>query len=96
MLAGIGGCSYVAARYERAFDATAVGDSLAQVLSRFGDPGVTERRGAPFMRYAASACSGDCSLRLWWEHPILRGLEAWSVEVDAAGRVVHKAHWVSP
>jgi len=95
-LAGIGGCSYVVAGYERAFDATTDGDSLAQVMSRFGEPGVTERRGVLFERYAARPCSGECSVRLWWEHPILRGLEAWSIELDGTGRVIHKAHWVLP
>jgi hypothetical protein len=96
LLIAVGGCSYVVTGYERAFETTADGDTLGQVLSRFGEPGVREQPGAPFLRYATAPCNGGCSVRLWWEHPVLRGLEAWSVDLDRTGRVVHKAHWVSP
>jgi hypothetical protein len=89
-----GGCTYVVSGYERAFERTSDGDSMANVLARFGEPSVREQRDHPFLRYGPP-CEA-CAARLWWEHPILRGFEAWSVEFDNSGRVAHKAHWVSP
>jgi hypothetical protein len=92
----VGVSGYVVSGYERAFERTSNGDSLADVLSRFGEPSVRENPNIPFLRYATSPCRDTCAERLWWEHPILRDIEAWSVEFDAAGRVVRKTHWVSP
>jgi hypothetical protein len=92
----VAGCAYFISRYNRAFEVTSTGEPLASVLSRFGDPSVREVPSAPFLRYATSSCQDPCALRLWWEHPYLRGLEAWSVDIDSSNQVVHKAHWVSP
>ena|SRR5687768_805572 len=96
VLVPIAGCTYVVSGYERAFERTSDGDSMLEVVSRFGAPSVRERQSTPFDRYVAKPCEAPCAERLWWEHPVLRGIEAWCVEFDVSGRVVHKAHLVSP
>jgi hypothetical protein len=91
----IGGCSYQVSRYERSFESTTDGDTLQAVVQKFGEPSVRESAAAPFKRYATHACTAPCQVRLWWEHPVLKGVEAWSVEFSE-GREIDKAHWVSP
>ncbi len=88
--------AYKAHRYSSAFAETEDGDSLDTVVMRFGSEPILERPSAPFLRYATEGCKSPCSTRLWWEDPLLRGIVAWSVELDAQGLVIHKAHWVSP
>jgi hypothetical protein len=95
-VASVATCSHVVARYERAFELTGDGESAPDVIARFGKPSVREVRTQPFLRYATSECNAPCSERLWWEHPVLRGIEAWSVELNSENRVIGKAHWVSP
>ena len=85
-----------AGHYARAFETVAIGQPEATVLAKFGPPGVTDTRRAPFLRYASQACTPPCSRRLWWEHPLLPSIEAWSITLDTTGKVVDKAHWVSP
>jgi len=92
----VGGCAALVARYERAFEATTDGEQTSFVVDRFGEPTVRELPAEHYLRYAGRACQAPCALRLWWEHPVLRGIEAWSVEFDDSGKVVHKAHWISP
>lgn len=92
----IGKCAVTVSRYERAFDAINIGDSQTAVLERFGTPGIVEVSGVLFPRYASTPCRVPCARRLWWEHPIFVGMEAWSVEVDNDRRVMQKAHWASP
>jgi hypothetical protein len=96
LVLGVGGCALIVSGYENAFEKTSDGDASSKVLAQFGEPSVREHPGAPFLRYATSECASPCAIRLWWEHPVLRGMEAWSVELDSSGRAVHKAHWVSP
>lgn len=78
------------------FEQVAVRDTEAAVIARLGPPDRAESAHAPFLRYAASPCAAPCSRRLWWEHAFLPGIEAWSVELDDAGRVLRTTHWVSP
>lgn len=87
---------YTIDRYEQAFNAVRHGDSIERVIERFGTADIRELPQFPFLRYATKACSSPCVLRLWWEHPILKDLEAWSVEFDTAGSLIGKSHWASP
>jgi len=96
VVAGVAYCSHVVSRYERAFDDTRGGESLAEVISRFGPPSVREVPAHPFLTYATSGCVSPCVVRMWWEHPVLNGIEAWSVEFNDRDQVVDSAHWVSP
>jgi hypothetical protein len=96
MVAAVAVVAFRAAHYARAFDSASKGESFAVVVARFGQPRVIESPGKPFLRYATGACKSPCARRLWWEHPVLRGIEAWSVEFDDTNRLVNKAHWVSP
>jgi beta-lactamase regulating signal transducer with metallopeptidase domain len=96
LLAGIAGCAAVVARYERAFEETRDSEPARVVIERFGTPSVQETATKPFVVYASNRCVAPCVFRLWWEHPVLKGIEAWSVEFGANNEVIHKAHWVSP
>jgi hypothetical protein len=93
---GLAICSYTVSTYEQAFEATRDGEVLAVVIDRFGEPSVREVPSQAFTRYADRGCNAPCSLRVWWEHPMLKGIEAWSVEFNSENHVVHKGHWVSP
>ena len=89
-------CFVQAGRRTRALSQIAAGDNAASVISRLGQPTRRERPGKPYLVYADRGCTKPCATRLWWEWPLLPGIEAWSVELNAAGRVVTTAHWVSP
>jgi hypothetical protein len=92
----LGSCAYAVARNEKAFSETVDDDKRSTVVARFGSPDIEETAATPYLRYASSGCKAPCEVRLWWEHPVLPGIEAWSVEFDGQGKVVHTAHWVSP
>jgi hypothetical protein len=83
-------------QYARAFEASSVGEMKAVIVGRFGEPSVREVQEHAFLRYAAEGCKSPCVERLWWEHPVLRDIEAWSIEFSREEKVIHKAHWVSP
>ena len=93
---GVGAIAHQVDRYATAFADTRNGESQVVVVDRFGQPSAHELKGQPFLRFSNSGCEAPCSQRLWWEHPVLRGVEAWSDEFDSENRVIHKAHWVSP
>lgn len=88
--------AYTVSTYESAFAATKLGEKEGQVTARFGNPTISEYQDKPFMRYATRPCEAPCAKRLWWEHPVFRGAEAWSIELDTEGQVVRTLHWVSP
>jgi hypothetical protein len=92
----IGACEIKARHYNAAFSFLAVGDSEASVVARMGVPAVRESAGQPYLRYATSACTNPCAIRLWWEMPIMPGIEGWSVELGKDRKVVRTSHWVSP
>jgi hypothetical protein len=92
----IGGCEFKIHHYNAAFSKTAVGDSEALVVDRFGAPSVREDARKPYLLYATSPCMKPCAVRLWWEMPVLPGIEAWSVELGEDRIVLRTTHWVSP
>ena len=92
----IAACVHTVSKYQGAFAATSDGDPMSRVVERFGSPSVQENNANPFLRYATKRCEAPCAERLWWEHPVLKGIEAWSVEFNADQVAIHKAHWVSP
>ena len=83
-------------KYSRDFERTNLGFTEAEVINLMGKPDHRELRGEFYPRYADRACIHNCNLRLWWEAPMLPGIEAWSVEFNSAGVATDKAHWVSP
>ena len=89
-------CSVSNSRYERNFAGVPLGMSEQAVLNLMGQPDHRELPDNIYSRYASVRCQVPCHTRLWWESPLLPGVEAWSIEFDATGKVVHKAHWVSP
>lgn len=95
---GVAACSYIVSRYEQAFRASTNGEPYSLVVERFGKPNVVEYPAQPFLRYAMSSqsCSTPCAFRVWWEHPVLKGIQAWSVEFNDKNQVIHTAHWLSP
>ena|ERR1700733_694913 len=94
-LTGLLVCSRIVTRYEKAFALTVNGDERSAVLLQFGPPSVREPQGKPFLRYATEGCSSPCFERLWWEHPLLKWIEAWSVTLDEKQRVIDKTHWAA-
>jgi len=92
----VASCSLQARSRTRSLVQIAVGDTKQSVLERLGQPSRSELPGQPFLLYANHGCVAPCATRLWWEWPLLRGIEAWSVELDSTDRVIHTTHWVSP
>ena len=92
----VASCSLQARSRTHSLTQVAVGDTKQSVLERLGQPTRTESPGQPYLVYATRGCVAPCFTRLWWEWPFFRGVEAWSVELDSAGKVVHAVHWVSP
>lgn len=92
----IGSCALQAHRYNSAVSQIAVGDPEAAVIGRLGQPSFRELAGSPYLRYTGTPCTSPCATRLWWEWPLLPGIEAWSVELGQDHKVVKTYHWVSP
>ena len=95
-VAFVSSCSIQANRRTDQLASIVVGDSEESVVARLGKPRVREPASQPYLLYATSACTVPCATRLWWEWPVFRGVEAWSVELDISNKVVGTAHWVSP
>ena len=80
-----------------AFERVVTGQDRAQAITHLGQPDHIEPSWSGFTAYANGPCAAPCRERVWWESRLMpRGFEAWSVDLDASGRVLHKAHWVSP
>lgn len=89
-------CTYVSKERGRAFDSIHVNDTRDSVLKQLGTPSIYEKEEVPFVRYSSIPCSSPCEERLWFENSLTFGIEAWSIDIGADNRVVHKAHWMSP
>ena len=89
-------CSIQSRNRSHALERISVGDTEQKVVAAMGQPRLREPSGRPYLRYADRACASPCVMRLWWELPLLPGIEAWSVELDSSRRVVQTAHWVLP
>ena len=91
----VGSCAMQVHHYNVALKQISVGDAEATVISRLGNPNFRELAGTPYLRYTGTACAPPCAVRLWWEWPLLPGIEAWSVELGKDNKVVKTYHWVS-
>lgn len=91
----VSACAYRVSQITEGFALAAKGESRNNATQELGTPGVVETPDQPFMVYASVPCTAPCAQRLWWEHPVLRGVEAWSMEFDSNGRMLHKAYWLS-
>lgn len=92
----IGSCSVINHQRERGFDQVKVGDTEAQVIAAMGEPVARETASNRLAKYGAPECQGPCSQRLWYPNKLSLAGEAWAVELDGSGRVVHTAHVTSP
>jgi hypothetical protein len=89
-------CTYRVTQIEREFELVSDDALESDVIQKLGTPDAVDTFATPFHRYASAGCDTPCVRRLWWEHPILKGFEAWSVELSSTGTVLKKSHWVSP
>ena len=92
----VASCSLQARGRTHSLAKVSAGDTEQSVLERLGNPTRVELPGQPYLLYATQGCVAPCNTRLWWEWPLFRGIEAWSVELDPDGKVVQTAYWVSP
>ena len=92
----IASCSIQSENRTKAIESIAIGDSGKSAIEKLGEPSRRETPGAPYLIYATQGCILPCANRLWWEWPLFRGIEAWSVELDSNQKVVEKVHWSSP
>lgn len=83
-------------KYENAFESTNYQDSIEVVFEKFGKPIFSETEKYAYMDYTSKSIQSPCIKRLWWKHPLLSGIEGWSVDFDINDKVINKYHWVSP
>ncbi|MGN6320334.1 MAG: hypothetical protein ACTHNE_01290 [Dyella sp.] len=92
----IGSCSAVSHQRERGFDQVKEGDTEQHVIQVMGQPTDRETPSYRLAKYGAPECAAPCVQRLWYSNKMSLIGEAWSVELDGAGKVVHTAHLTSP
>jgi hypothetical protein len=90
-------CAVVSGQKAKAFEHVKVGDTESQVINVMGQPKDRETNGGPRLtKYGLAACTAPCAQRLWYPNGMSLAGEAWTVELDASGHVVHTAHVTSP
>jgi hypothetical protein len=90
-------CTVNKHRLETNFEAVTVGTTEADFLARMGPPHAADSSSTVNATFASRPCEAPCTRRVWYYNSLQPpGLEAWSFELDANGRVVRSAHWVSP
>lgn len=93
----VGACSSNSHRIQARFETVAVGASEARVMATMGAPDATDGPDTVNALYASRTCEPPCTRRVWYYNRLqAQGIEAWSFELGADGRVLHAAHWVSP
>jgi hypothetical protein len=92
----VGSCTFKVHNYNSAFKRVNIGDSEDSAVARLGIPSYRERALDPYLRYTSTPCVAPCVSRLWWEWPIMPGIEAWSIEVDQNRTVLKTYRWESP
>jgi hypothetical protein len=92
----VGSCTLKVHHYNSAFSRVNIGDTEDSAVARLGVPSYRERAGEPYLRYTGTPCAAPCTSRLWWEWPIMPGIEAWSVEVGENRTVLKTYRWESP
>lgn len=92
-----GACSAISHHREHGFAQVKIGDTKQQVIAIMGEPADHETAGGTRLaKYGVAECKAPCSERLWYTNKLSLAGEAWDVELDSSGRVMHAAHIVSP
>lgn len=90
-------CGVVSSQKAKAFDQLQIGDTEQQVIGIMGKPEDRETsEGSRLAKYGVAACAAPCAQRLWYPNGMSLAGEAWMVELDASGHVIHTAHVTSP
>ena len=92
----LGSCGVITHQHEKAFAQVKEGNTEQQVIAVMGEPADRETPSNRLAKYGAPECQAPCVQRLWYPNKLSLAGEAWSVELDGAGRVVHTAHITSP
>jgi len=89
-------CSYKSRINSCLFDSIQIGDTIDAAFKKFGQPTFREKQNELFSRYATIPCENPCVERFWFENrfPLIVD-EAWSLEVDKEGKIIHKSYWTS-
>ena len=88
-------CMLVSSQKEKIFDSIKVGDTKESVISVLGNPTEIQMTKPASDQYA-SDCQGECTERLRYYFSLCLGLNEWHVDIDKNGKVIQKAHLVSP
>lgn len=90
-------CGVVSSQKAKAFEHVETGDTEQQVIDIMGQPQDRETSAGPRLaKYGVAACTAPCAQRLWYPNGMSLAGEAWAVELDVSGHVVHTAHVTSP
>lgn len=90
-------CSVISGWKAKTFERVHLGNTEQQVIDVMGKPTDRETNDGPqLIKYGAIICKSPCAQRLWYSNRISLVGEAWLVELDASGHVVHTAHLTSP
>ena len=88
-------CFYINSRLSSGFVAVELGDSEEILVDKMGQPAIRTSTGVGVPRYG-KGCEAPCATRWWYENRLMLDLTAWSVDIDASGKVIHKTLWSSP
>ena len=90
--------THIRLSYRAAFDQTRIGETLADVTSRFGPPQIIEGRqsGVGYDYGSRSVCGGACWLRIGYELPFSLNTALLVIDFDIDQRVINKAMLNSP
>lgn len=97
-LAYIGWGAFTYRAYSQAFSETKQGQSMSDVLNRFGSPSHIEPH-FDVPGYGAgsrSVCGEQCWLRLWYERPLTLGTSPVTIDFNMEQKVIDKYEWNSP
>lgn len=92
----VGSCSVVEHQHEEAFAQVKEGDTERKVIAVLGEPADRETPSHRIASYGSPECTSPCAQRLWYPNRMGLMGEAWAIELDGEGKVVHTAHLTSP
>jgi hypothetical protein len=79
------------------FERVKIGNTETEIIEAMGTPTDIETRDGPqLIWYAHSSCELPCAKRLWYPNRLSLAGEAWGIELDSSGRVIHTVYIISP
>ena len=89
-------CSAVSNHRDQGFAKVRPGGREPEVIAAMGEPADREVANSMGHDHGTVACIAPCAQRLWYLNNLGLAGEAWFIDLDESGRVLHTAHLISP